>query len=209
LSREWKGGSYKLPPSFFEKYPVERIKMFDRTHNSDRVRNRTAGFSLIELLIVVAIILIIAAIAIPNLLRARIAANQASGLSNLRTITSAAIVYSSTYNNGLPPSLTSLGGVGAANCNGAILLDDTLTTPPFHKSGYALDYQPQGPPILNPPPSCAAPGFNEYVATAVPVVVGHTGQSSYCSDEPGVIRIDTFGNKAATLAACEALAPLQ
>src|ERR1700746_1034410 len=84
------------------------------------------GFSLIELLIVVAIILIIAAIAIPNLLRARMAANQASGLSNIRTITSAVIVYSSTYNNGLPPSLTVLGGLGPANCNGAVLLDDTL-----------------------------------------------------------------------------------
>ena len=183
--------------------------MFEKNHNSKTVRNRRGGFSLIELLIVVAIILIIAAIAIPNLLRARIAANQASGVSNIRTITSAAIVYSSTYNNGLPPSLTALGGVGAANCNGAILLDDTLTTPPFHKSGYALDYQPQGAPITNPPPSCAAAGFNEFVTTAVPVVVGTTGQSSYCSDEPGVIRIDTFGSKAATLAACEALPPLQ
>lgn len=183
--------------------------MFQDSHNTDTVRDRRRGFSLIELLIVVAIILIIAAIAIPNLLRARIAANQASGLSNLRTISSATIVYSSTYNNGLPPSLTSLGGVGAANCNGAMLLDDTLTTPPFYKSGYALDYQPQGPPILNPPPSCAAPGFNEYLATAVPVVVGTTGQSSYCSDEPGVIRIDTAGLKAASVGGCEALPPLQ
>ena len=137
------------------------------------------------------------------------AANQASGLSNLRTITSATIVYSSTYSNGLPPSLASLGGVGVANCNGAILLDDTLTTPPYHKSGYVLTTSPKAPPILNPPPSCAAPGFNEFLATAVPVVVGTTGQSSYCSDEPGVIRIDTSGAKAASVAACEALPPLQ
>jgi prepilin-type N-terminal cleavage/methylation domain-containing protein len=183
--------------------------MFAKNHNSEMARDRERGFSLIELLIVVAIILIIAAIAIPNLLRARIAANQASGVSNIRTITSATIVYSSTYNNGLPPGLTALGGVGAANCNGAILLDDTLTTPPYHKSGYIYDYQPQGPPITNQPPSCAAPGFNEFLATAVPVVVGTTGQESYCSDEPGVIRFDVSGAKAGSVAACQALPPLQ
>jgi type IV pilus assembly protein PilA len=183
--------------------------MFEKNDNSETMRDQRAGFSLIELLIVVAIILIIAAIAIPNLLRARMAANQATGVSNIRTITSATIVYSSTYNNGLPPSLTALGGVAPANCNGAILLDDTLTTPPYHKSGYIYDYQPQGAPIMNPPPSCAAPGYNEFLTTSVPVTVGTTGQSSYCSDEPGVIRIDTFGGKAASLAACEALPPLQ
>jgi len=178
-------------------------------HNTATARDGRHGFSLIELLIVVAIILIIAAIAIPNLLRARMAANQATGVSNIRTITSAAIVYSSTYNNGLPPSLTTLGGVGVANCNGAILLDETLTTPPYHKSGYAYDYQPEGPPIANPPPACGAPGFDEYLTTAVPVVVGATGQDSYCSDEPGVIRFDTSGIKPASVAACQALPPLQ
>jgi len=183
--------------------------MFEMSHNTDAVRDRRRGFSLIELLIVVAIILIIAAIAIPNLLRARMAANQASGVSNVRTITSAAIVYSSTYNNGLPPSLTTLGGVAPANCNGAILLDETLTTPPNHKSGYAYDYQPQGAPITNSPPSCGAPGFNEFLTTAVPVAFGQTGQASYCSNEPGVIRFDTSGAKPASVAACEALPPLQ
>jgi type IV pilus assembly protein PilA len=188
---------------------VPEKKMFEKKHNSDAVRDGRRGFSLIELLIVVAIILIIAAIAIPNLLRARMAANQASGVANIRTITSAAIVYSSTYQNGLPPTLTALGGIGVANCNGAILLDDTLTTPPFHKSGYAYDYQPQGAPIANPPASCGAPGFNEFLTTAVPVALGNTGQTSYCSDEPGVIRFDPLGAKAASLAACQALPPLQ
>jgi type IV pilus assembly protein PilA len=183
--------------------------MFRTTHNSDGRRNRGRGFSLIELLIVVAIILIIAAIAIPNFLRARIAANQGAAVSNIRAITSAAIVYSSTYGNGLPPSLPSMGGLGAPNCNASVLLDETLTIPPFQKSGYQMDYQPQGAPIANPPPSCGAPGFNEYLVTAVPVVIGVTGQSSYCSNEPAVIRIDATGNKAASVAACEALPPLQ
>ncbi|MGA8304773.1 MAG: prepilin-type N-terminal cleavage/methylation domain-containing protein [Candidatus Acidiferrales bacterium] len=178
-------------------------------HNSNVANDRLRGFSLIELLIVVAIILIIAAIAIPNLLRARMAANQASAVSNIRTITSAAIVYSSTYDNALPPSITVLGGVAPANCDGAILLDEVLTTPPSHKSGYIYDYQPQGAPITNQPPSCSSPGFNEYLATAVPIVIGTTGESSYCSDEPGVIRIDPSGAKAGSLAACQALTPLQ
>jgi prepilin-type N-terminal cleavage/methylation domain-containing protein len=170
---------------------------------------RTRGFSLIELLIVIAIILIIAAIAIPNLLRARMAANQASGLSNLRTITTASITYSSTYSNGYPPDLTTLGGVGLATCNGAILLDDTLTTPPYRKSGYQLTYQPQGAPIANPPAACANAGFNAYLTTAVPVVVGQTGQTSYCSEEPGIIHYDSTGLQAASPAACTALPSLQ
>jgi|SRR5215472_6085787 len=183
--------------------------MSEKSHNTDGARDRNRGFSLIELLIVVAIILIIAAIAIPNLLRARMAANQASGASTIRTINSATIVYSSTYNDGLPPSLAAMGGVGVANCNAAGLLDNILTVPPYHKGGYAYDYQPQGAPIPNPPVACAAPGFNEYLATAVPVVVGTTGQESYCSDEPGVIRFDISGAKAGSVAACESFPPLQ
>jgi type IV pilus assembly protein PilA len=185
------------------------MKMTSYTQNAGRRKGSGSGFSLIELLIVVAIILIIAAIAIPNLLRARMAANQASGLSNLRTITSASITYSSTYSDGYPPNLPTLGGVGAANCNGAELLDETLTVPPFQKSGYQLDYQPQGAPVPNPPAACAAPGFDSYLTTSVPVMIGQTGQTSYCSREPGVIHFDPTGTKAATPAACDLLPTLQ
>src|SRR6202011_6067011 len=138
---------------------VTKTKIQTRKNEGKIEMRKQKGFSLIELLIVIAIILIIAAIAIPNLLRARMAANQASGLSNLRTITTAAITYSSTYGNGYPPDLPTLGGVGLATCNGAILLDDTLTTPPYRKSGYQLNYQSQAVPIPNPPAACANAGF--------------------------------------------------
>ncbi len=183
--------------------------MFAAKRLPSPLKYHTSGFSLIELLIVIAIILIIAAIAIPNLLRARMAANQASAVSNIRTITSAAIEFSSTYGDGYPPNLATLGGAGTANCNGAMLLDETLALPPHHKSGYVFDYQPQGAPVPNLPPACAAPGFYEYLTSAVPVVVGQTGQTSYCSDQPGVIRFDPLGNAPASVAACIALPTLQ
>ena len=67
------------------------------------MRNKQKGFSLIELLIVVAIILIIAAIAIPNLLRAKMAANEASAVGSLRTINTSCVEYSTTYGVGFPP----------------------------------------------------------------------------------------------------------
>src|SRR3989442_12006440 len=73
------------------------------------------GFSLIELLIVVAIILIIAAIAIPNLLRARIAANEASSVSSIRTINTAEVTYQTSYPTvGYAVTLPALGPGGAA-----------------------------------------------------------------------------------------------
>src|SRR5271167_2682133 len=94
------------------------------------------GFSLIELLIVVAIILIIAAIAIPNLLRARIAANEASAVGSVRTIVTTNTQFYTTYGQGFAPALTNLGG--ATPCTAAYasacLIDPILTN--GSKSGY-------------------------------------------------------------------------
>src|SRR5271169_2329155 len=94
------------------------------------MKRNSKGFSLIELLIVVAIILIIAAIAIPNLLRSRIAANQASAVGSLRTLNTAEITYSSTFNVGFSQTLAYLSPpAGAANpaSTAAGLIDSVLS----------------------------------------------------------------------------------
>ncbi len=80
-----------------------------------RTKNTQKGFSLIELLIVVAIILIIAAIAIPNLLRSRMAANEASAVGSLRTLNTAAVQYNTTYGLGFPTALSALGPAATAS----------------------------------------------------------------------------------------------
>jgi prepilin-type N-terminal cleavage/methylation domain-containing protein len=178
--------------------------------SSPGAKRHASGFSLIELLIVVAIILIIAAIAIPNLLKARMSANEASAAENLRTITTGAVVYNSTWNNGFPPDLATFGGPGgnSSTCDFAQLVDTTLTTAPYQKSGYQYNYTVSGPPALVAP-TCSKPGYFQYVATAVPLTMGFTGNRSFCSDQPGIIHFDTTGAAAATPAACEALPALQ
>ncbi len=150
------------------------------------------GFSLIELLIVVAIILIIAAIAIPNLLRSRIAANEASAVGSIRTINTSEVTYASTYPNvGFSASLPVLGGGAspAATCTAsstsACLLDNVLalaTAAGSAKSGYYFTYATNagGGGTLN----------TTYTVLGDPAVAGQTGQRHFCSDQSGVIRFD-------------------
>jgi prepilin-type N-terminal cleavage/methylation domain-containing protein len=168
------------------------------------------GFSLIELLIVVAIILIIAAIAIPNLLHARIAANEAAAAEVVRTITTAAMTYSSTYGNGFPPTLATLGGppAGPATCDQSVLMDNIVATAPNQKSGFTFAFTAVGAPVISPP-GCSAAGTNAYLVTATPITEFVTGIRSFCSDEPGTIHYDTTGATAGSQNACEALPALQ
>jgi len=167
------------------------------------MKRRDQGFSLIELLIVVAIILIIAAIAIPNLLRSRMAANEASAVGSLRTMTTSAVIYQSSYGNGFPPTLGAMGGPagGAASCNNAQLLDSVLSNNgagnTSTKSGYTFTYA--GVAVLGAAAAgCAAPGFNAYTVNANPVQRGSTGQRSFFTDASGVIRFNAAQAAAVT-----------
>lgn len=152
----------------------------------DYMRKNSKGFSLIELLIVVAIILIIAAIAIPNLLRSRIAANQASAVGSLRTLNTANITYASTYNTGYSSALSYLGpaaGGGLPTVLGAGLVDSILGgtgSQVSSKSGYNFTYSPG--------PTDNSGRINKYNFTANPGSPGTTGTNYYFTDESGVIR---------------------
>ena len=162
------------------------------------------GFSLIELLIVVAIILIIAAIAVPNLLRSRMAANEASAASALRTVGTANVTYSSTWNQGFAGMLAHLGPPAAppATSAAADLLDAVLSgvTPAIAtptKTGYKLAYG-AGPAGAAPAP--ATPNAT-YFTDATPVTAGSSGQSTFCLDQTNVVRKDPAGGAPGSAAA--------
>ena len=138
------------------------------------------GFSLIELLIVVAIILIIAAIAIPNLLRSRMAANEASAVGSVRTINTSQVTYASTYGVGFADTLAKLGGAAPCTPSAATscLVDSVLSG--GTKSGYTFALTATAGTVASP--------NNTYQLTGNPVARGSSGQSGFFSDESGVIR---------------------
>lgn len=150
-----------------------------RSHGSSRQPSSSNGFSLIELLIVVAVILIIAAIAIPNFVRSKMAANEASAVQNLRNITTAEYLYSSTYGINFSANLVSLSGSTATADSGhAELIDQVLAG--GLKSGYSFGYSPG--------PVDAQGHVTTYALNASPLVPGSTGQRYFYTDQTGVIR---------------------
>jgi len=144
------------------------------------------GFSLIELLIVVAIILIIAAIAIPNLLRSKMSANDSAAASTLRTINTSQVTYATNYPTvGYAPTFTALGPNAAppiCNAAGACLIDNVLAATangPSPKSGYS--YWLTGAPIV-------AGITGDYVVGANALTMNSTGTNNYCSTADAVVR---------------------
>lgn len=142
------------------------------------------GFSLIELLLVVGVILIISAIAVPSFLRSRMRANEGSAVASIRTIDAAAVTYSISYPDlGYPTNLSLLGGAEPCTPSSATacLVDDNLAQ--GAKSGYAFVWSGDG----------ATPSVS-FTVTGTPLAAGSTGQSMYCSDQTAVIHFEINGS---------------
>jgi type IV pilus assembly protein PilA len=170
-------------------------KMMLSIVRKDTRKRREAGFTLMELLIVISIMLILMLIAIPNFAGMKMSANETSAVQSLRAIYEAQIQYQTTYPaNGFSCSLPALGGdpkSGAPTPQSAQMLEGALST--GQKSGYTFS-------IVN----CTKVTVNNqdmytgYEVTAVPQAVGKTGHRGFCIDQQGAVTADPAGGTSCT-----------
>ena len=153
---------------------------------------RAKGFSLIELLIVVAIILVIAAIAVPSFLRSRMAANESTAVGNIRTLNTAQVAYAMAYPTvGYANSVSVLGGDCSStlpSSTGACLIDSVLAS--GQKSGYSYAI---------PLASVTGTPATTYNVITAPLTPNYSGVRYFCSFEDGVLR-DSYSS----IATCDA-----
>jgi type IV pilus assembly protein PilA len=140
------------------------------------------GFSVVEAVVLVAILLVVAAIAIPNLLHSNLTENESAAVASLRALNAACANYSMLY-GGYPRSLSSLGSGDAADSTSAALIDATLAS--GAKGGYIFTYAPGATGISG--------NVLSYSFTANPATPSHTGQRRFFTDQSGVIRANMSG----------------
>ena len=154
---------------------MEASKKFVKSARS----GNAAGFTLIELMIVVAVIMVIAGIAIPNFIRSKMRANESGAVANLRTITTGQVVYSTTYGVGFSPDLPTLGGNPVTpSASSAGLIDSVLSA--GVKSGYIYTYTAGSQDANN--------NWQSFTVTADPITPGTTGDRHFFTDQTNVIR---------------------
>ena len=160
------------------------------TPQADATRRDEAGFTLVELLIVMSVILIIITLAIPSYQKVHIKANETSAMASVRMLNSMETEYNSSYpSHGFACSLSTLGGKagsGTPTPEAAQLIPDDLAS--GSKAGYNFTISNCAKNTVN-----NVDQYNSYQITATPVAVGRSGQRTFCSDESGQIHFDPKG----------------
>ena len=165
------------------------MKTFPITTRNTRTKDH--GFTLIELLIVMSIMLILMALAIPQMLKLKKTANQTSAIQTMLAIGEAEVSYNAAYPaTGFACPLAALGGdpkSGAPTAQASQLLDPILAAS-GQKSGYTFTVTCGTKVTVNNQDM-----YTSYTVTGVPQAIGKTGDNGYCSDENNIIRVDPKG----------------